>query len=47
MNKLESIINYIQSRSLDTMIGRAAHIAFIDNSALIKLTIYSFDELFD
>lgn len=35
------------SRSLDSMIGRAAHIAFIDNSALIKLSLYSFDELFD
>ncbi|CAD8092276.1 unnamed protein product [Paramecium sonneborni] len=41
-------VNYEQvGKSLDTMIGRAAHIAFIDNSALIKLSIYSFDELFD
>lgn len=29
------------------MIGRAAHIAFLENSALIKLSVYSFDELFE
>ncbi|CAK76768.1 unnamed protein product (macronuclear) [Paramecium tetraurelia] len=41
-------VNYeLVGKSLDTMIGRAAHIAFIDNSALIKLSLYSFDELFD
>ncbi|CAD8069313.1 unnamed protein product [Paramecium primaurelia] len=41
-------VNYeLVGRSLDTMIGRAAHIAFIDNSALIKLSLYSFDEFFD
>ncbi|CAD8167754.1 unnamed protein product [Paramecium pentaurelia] len=47
--KIERLdVNYEQSgRSLDVMIGSAAHIAFLENSALIKLSVYSFDELFE
>lgn len=34
------------NRNFDNMIGRAAHIAFLDNQALVKLIIYSFEDLF-
>jgi hypothetical protein len=29
------------------MIGRAAHISFLENSALVKLITYSFEDIFD
>ena len=46
MNYLGSNIHLI-NRNLDSFIGRAAHIAFVDNSALIKLAIYSFEDWFE
>ena len=40
--------HYLYSFSnLDNMIGRAAHISFLENHALIKLIIYSFEDLFE
>jgi len=41
------ILNKLHKRGLDSMIGRAAHIAFLENQALIKLFIYSFEEIFE
>lgn len=35
------------TRQLETFIGRAGHIEFLENLALIKMFIYTFDDLFE
>ena len=40
-------INFrIPEKSLDTLIGRAAHIQFLENQTLMKMIIYRYPDLF-
>lgn len=45
IDRIDIALN-VASKSIDKMIGRAAHIELIENPYLIKMIIYSFDEYF-
>jgi hypothetical protein len=47
-NFIKVDVNFkIEESTIDTMIGRAAHIHFLEHQAVIKLLIYRYWDLFN